>query len=233
MSDLLTTRAAHEPIEENQLILERREKLKAIRQAQVDGKGIAFPNDFKPQHRAVKLNASYDGEAKDELDPQKIVASVAGRMMLKRVMGKASFATLQDSTGQIQIYVTNDGVGDALHSSFKHWDLGDIVSCVGTLFKTKTGELSIHATEVRLLTKSLRPLPDKFHGMADQETKYRQRYVDLITDESARNRFKARSAGGIWSLGRPCREICRAGGEGFSSVNELRWRESTIPPFLF
>ncbi|MDO8457717.1 MAG: lysine--tRNA ligase [Burkholderiaceae bacterium] len=178
---------------ENQLILERREKLKAIRQAQVDGKGVAFPNDFKPADRAIKLLAAFDDESKEELDPQKIVASVAGRMMLKRVMGKASFATLQDSTGQIQIYVTNDGVGEALHASFKHWDLGDIVSCVGTLFKTKTGELSIHATEVRLLTKSLRPLPDKFHGMADQETKYRQRYVDLITDESARNRFKARS----------------------------------------
>jgi lysyl-tRNA synthetase, class II len=184
---------ASEVRDENQLIAERREKLKAIRQSQAEGKGVAFPNDFKPQHRAIKLIASYDGEAKDELDPLKIVASVAGRMMLKRVMGKASFATLQDSTGQIQIYVTNDGVGEALHSSFKHWDLGDIVACVGTLFKTKTGELSIHATEVRLLTKSLRPLPDKFHGMADQETKYRQRYVDLITDESARNRFKARS----------------------------------------
>jgi lysyl-tRNA synthetase, class II len=184
---------ATEARDENQLIAERREKLKAIRQAQAEGKGVAFPNDFKPQHRAIKLIAEYDGEAKDELDPQKIVASVAGRMMLKRVMGKASFATLQDSTGQIQIYVTNDGVGEELHNSFKHWDLGDIVACVGTMFKTKTGELSIHATEVRLLTKSLRPLPDKFHGMADQETKYRQRYVDLITDESARNRFKARS----------------------------------------
>ena len=179
--------------DENQLILERREKLKAIRKAQLDGKGVAFPNDFKPKDRAVNLTAAYDGEAKDELDPKKIVASVAGRMMLKRVMGKASFATLQDSTGQIQIYVTNDGVGEDIHASFKHWDLGDIVACVGTLFKTKTGELSIHATEVRLLTKSLRPLPDKFHGMADQETKYRQRYVDLITDEHARNRFKARS----------------------------------------
>ena len=195
MSELQTpsTQPPTEAQEENQLILERRDKLKAIRQAQAEGKGVAFPNDFKPQHRAVKLIASYDSEAKDELDPQKIVASVAGRMMLKRVMGKASFATLQDSTGQIQIYVTNDGVGEALHSSFKHWDLGDIVACVGTLFKTKTGELSIHATEVRLLTKSLRPLPDKFHGMADQETKYRQRYVDLITDGSTRNRFKARS----------------------------------------
>ena len=181
------------PQDENQLILERREKLKAIRQAQVDGKGVAFPNDFKPADRAIKLLAAFDDESKEELDPQKIVASVAGRMMLKRVMGKASFATLQDSTGKIQIYVTNEGVGEALHANFKHWDLGDIVACVGTLFKTKTGELSIHATEVRLLTKSLRPLPDKFHGMADQETKYRQRYVDLITDESARNRFKARS----------------------------------------
>ena len=179
--------------DENQLILERRQKLKTIRQAQLDGKGVAFPNDFKPKDRAAKLTADYDAEAKDELDPQKIAASVAGRMMLKRVMGKASFATLQDSTGQIQIYVTNDGVGEDIHASFKHWDLGDIVACVGTLFKTKTGELSIHATEVRLLTKSLRPLPDKFHGMADQETKYRQRYVDLITDEHARNRFKARS----------------------------------------
>lgn len=179
--------------DENQLILERREKLKTIRKAQLDGKGVAFPNDFKPKDRAVNLTATYEGEAKDELDPKKIVASVAGRMMLKRVMGKASFATLQDSTGQIQIYVTNDGVGEDIHASFKHWDLGDIVACVGTLFKTKTGELSIHATEVRLLTKSLRPLPDKFHGMADQETKYRQRYVDLITDEHARNRFKARS----------------------------------------
>ena len=193
MSDIQTTSAAQEPIEENQLILERREKLKAIRQAQVEGKGVAFPNDFKPADRAIKLLAAFDDESKEDLDPQKIVASVAGRMMLKRVMGKASFATLQDSTGQIQIYVTNEGVGEALHSSFKHWDLGDIVACTGTLFKTKTGELSIHATEVRLLTKSLRPLPDKFHGMADQETKYRQRYVDLITDESARNRFKARS----------------------------------------
>ena len=193
MSDTQTTPAAQDPQEENQLILERREKLKAIRQAQVDGKGVAFPNDFKPADRAIKLLAAFDDESKEDLDPQKIVASVAGRMMLKRVMGKASFATLQDSTGQIQIYVTNDGVGEALHSGFKHWDLGDIVACVGTLFKTKTGELSIHATEVRLLTKSLRPLPDKFHGMADQETKYRQRYVDLITDESARKRFKARS----------------------------------------
>ena len=114
-------------------------------------------------------------------------------MMLKRVMGKASFATLQDSTGRIQVYVTRDAIGEEQYALFKHWDLGDIVSAEGTVFKTKTGELSIHATRVKLLTKSLRPLPDKFHGMADQETKYRQRYVDLITDEAARKRFTARS----------------------------------------
>jgi lysyl-tRNA synthetase class 2 len=120
-------------------------------------------------------------------------AKVAGRMMLKRVMGKASFATLQDSTGRIQIYVTRDDISEDLYADFKHWDLGDIVACEGKLFKTRMGELSIHATSIRMLTKSLRPMPDKFHGVADQEIKYRQRYVDLMTDETARKRFVARS----------------------------------------
>jgi lysyl-tRNA synthetase class 2 len=114
-------------------------------------------------------------------------------MMLKRVMGKASFATLQDGTGRVQIYVTRDSVGEEVYAAFKHWDLGDIVACEGHLFKTRTGELSVHATSVRLLTKSLRPMPDKFHGIHDQEVKYRQRYVDLMTDEDARKRFIARS----------------------------------------
>jgi lysyl-tRNA synthetase, class II len=119
-------------------------------------------------------------------------------MMLKRVMGKASFATLQDasfglSNGHIQIYVTSDSIGADAHDAFKHWDLGDIVACTGTLFKTKTGELSVHATAVRLLTKALRPMPDKFHGVADQEVKYRQRYIDLMTDVETRKRFMARS----------------------------------------
>jgi lysyl-tRNA synthetase class 2 len=114
-------------------------------------------------------------------------------MMLKRVMGKASFATLQDATGRVQIYVTRDSVGEEVYAAFKHWDLGDIVACEGHLFKTRTGELSVHATSVRLLTKSLRPMPDKFHGIHDQEVKYRQRYVDLMTDEEARKRFVARS----------------------------------------
>ena len=176
------------PQDENQLIIERREKLKALRNA-----GIAFPNDVKPEHRAEALLAAYDSKTKEELEPLAITVSVAGRMMLKRVMGKASFATLQDAGGRIQVYINNEGVGEDIHNAFKHWDLGDIVWATGTLFKTKTGELSIHATGIRLVTKSLRPLPDKFHGMADQEVKYRQRYVDLIMDESARKRFTSRS----------------------------------------
>ena len=186
------------PHDDNQLIIERREKLKALRQQQADGKGVAFPNDIKPEHRAEALFAQYDSQTKEELEPLAVKVHVAGRMMLKRVMGKASFATLQDASfgpsgGRIQVYINNEGVGDAVHNAFKHWDLGDIVSATGTLFKTKTGELSIHATGIRLVTKSLRPLPDKFHGMHDQEVKYRQRYVDLITDEGARKRFMARS----------------------------------------
>ena len=186
-----TTSAA--PQDENQLMLERREKLKAIRQAQADGHGPAFPNDFKPADHAADLFAAHAGQTPDGLLEQGASAKVAGRMMLKRVMGKASFATLQDSTGRIQIYIKGEDIGAELYASFKHWDLGDIVAAEGKIFKTKTGELSIHATSVRLLTKSLRPLPDKFHGIHDQEVKYRQRYVDLITDEAARNRFTARS----------------------------------------
>ena len=179
--------------DENQLIAERREKLRALREAQAAGAGVAFPNDFKPSHRAAQLHADHSGTDAETLEAQPVAASVAGRMMLKRVMGKASFATVQDATGRIQLYITRDAVGEELYAAFKHWDLGDIVAAEGTAFKTKTGELSVKVTSLRLLTKSLRPLPDKFHGMADQEQKYRQRYVDLITDEHARDRFKARS----------------------------------------
>jgi len=188
------------PIEqdENRLIAERREKLKALRATQAAGGAVAFPNDFKPADRAAQLHAAHGNVAKEVLDAQiaagaKVSASVAGRMMLKRVMGKASFATLQDATGRIQIYVARDDIGADAYEAFKHWDLGDIVACEGHLFRTRTGELSIHARSVRLLAKSLRPLPDKFHGMQDQELKYRQRYVDLIMDEGTRERFRARS----------------------------------------
>jgi lysyl-tRNA synthetase, class II len=200
MSDTTAPSASAAPAapaqDENQLIAERREKLKAMRQAQVDGKGVAFPNDFKPEHHAANLHEAHGNKEAEALNGEgvaKTMAKVAGRMMLKRVMGKASFATIQDATGRIQVYVTRDDVGEDLYALFKHWDLGDIVGVEGHLFKTRTGELSIHATSIRMLTKSLRPMPDKFHGVADQEVKYRQRYVDLMTDEAARKRFAARS----------------------------------------
>ncbi len=174
--------------DDNQLITERRDKLKAIRE-----QGIAFPNDFKPTHHALDLTQRHGSQDNAELEPQAITVSLAGRMMLKRVMGKASFCTLQDGSGRIQLFITRDVLGESSYERFKHLDLGDIIGASGTLFKTRTGELSVRVNALRLLTKSLRPLPDKFHGMADQEQKYRQRYVDLITDEDARTRFIARS----------------------------------------
>ena len=181
------------PVDENQLIAERREKLKVMRDRQVQGLGVAFPNDFKPAHHAFNLHALHGEKSPEALVEEGQFAKVAGRMMLKRLMGKASFATLQDSTGRIQIYIVRDDVGEEVYADFKHWDLGDIIACEGKLFKTRTGELSIHASSIRMLTKSLRPMPDKFHGVNDQEIKYRQRYVDLMMDESARTRFVARS----------------------------------------
>ncbi|MDM7942245.1 MAG: lysine--tRNA ligase [Hydrogenophaga sp.] len=186
--------------DDNQLIAERREKLKAMREAQQRGEGVAFPNDFKPSDKAAELFAVHGESTKEMLEANPVRACVAGRMMLKRVMGKASFATLQDASfgpsgGRIQIYLNNESVGEVLHNAFKHWDLGDIVAAEGVLFRTRTGELTIHADSIRLITKSLRPLPDKFHGIHDQEIKYRQRYVDLMTDESARQRFVNRSRG--------------------------------------
>jgi lysyl-tRNA synthetase class 2 len=186
--------AAALPIDENSIIAERRAKLATLR-----SEGIAFPNDFRPQHKAAALHAQYDELDNEALEAAPVKVSVAGRMMLKRVMGKASFATLQDASGlkadgRIQLYITNDVTGEATHAAFKHYDMGDILGAEGLLFKTKTGELSIKVTGLRLLTKSLRPLPDKHHGLSDQETKYRQRYVDLIMSEDTRRTFKARTA---------------------------------------
>ena len=179
--------------QDNQLIAERRTKLKALRERQAAGGPVAFPNDFKPAHHSHTLHQLHGAKTAEVLEKEGLKVSVAGRMMLKRVMGKASFATLQDGGGRIQIYVARDEVGEAHYDDFKHWDLGDIVGAAGRLFKTRTGELSIHVESVRLLTKSLRPLPDKFHGVHDQEIKYRQRHLDLITDESSKARFIARS----------------------------------------
>ena len=181
--------------EDNKIIAERRAKLAAIRT-----KGIAFPNDFVPQHKAADIVEQFGGWTREQLEaePQSVV--LAGRMMLKREAGKkAAFATLQDASGpradgRIQIYVTLDNTGEEAMEAFRHYDLGDILGVEGTLFKTKTDELTVKVTTLRLITKALRPLPDKFHGLADQETKYRQRYVDLIMNEDTRRTFKARTA---------------------------------------
>jgi lysyl-tRNA synthetase class 2 len=170
--------------DDNKLIEERREKLKALR-----AKGVAYPNDFRREDLAGPLAESHGAKSKEDLEKEKIPAKVAGRMVLKRVMGKASFATLQDGSGRIQAYITQDVPG---YEDFKHWDLGDIVGVEGHLFKTMKGELTVHASAIRLLAKALRPLPEKFHGMADQEMKYRQRYVDLIVTQKTREVFEQR-----------------------------------------
>jgi len=174
--------------DENQIIAERRAKLAALR-----GAGNAYPNDFRRTALAGDLHAEHDGKDNAALEAAPLRVAVAGRMMLKRVMGKACFATLQDMSGRMQLYVTLDGVGERALDAFKHWDLGDIVAATGTLFKTKTGELSVKCDGVRLLAKALRPLPEKFHGMTDQEQRYRQRHVDLITNPASRDVFVKRS----------------------------------------
>lgn len=183
-----STATAEGQLDENRLIAERRQKLAELRQ-----QGQAYPNDFVPADHAADLHAKYDDLEKEVLDPQANPAKVAGRMMLKRVMGKASFATLQDSSGRIQIYLDKKAIGEEAYEAFKHMDIGDILAVEGRVFKTNRGELSIHANRLRLISKSLRPLPDKFHGLSDQEIRYRQRYVDLIMNEQTRQTFRTRS----------------------------------------
>ena len=180
--------------EDNKIIAERRAKLAAIRE-----KGVAFPNDFRPEHKAADLHEQYAGKSREELEAQAVPVVLAGRMMLKREAGKkAAFATLQDSSGpradgRIQIYVTLDNLGEEAMHAFRRYDLRDILGVEGVLFKTKVDELTVKVTRLRLVTKSLRPLPDKFHGLSDQEMKYRQRYVDLIVTPETRKTFVART----------------------------------------
>ncbi len=188
MSEQHTPHTEEPQLSENQIIALRREKLNEIRK-----QGVAFPNQYRRDAFAGDLQAQYGALEKAELDPQEIPVKIAGRMMLQRAMGKASFATVQDVSGQIQVYVNNQGVGEEAHNAFKHWDLGDIIGVEGTLFKTNHGELTVRAAKLHLLTKSLRPLPDKHKGLTDQEQKYRQRYADLITNADSRDTFIKRS----------------------------------------
>jgi lysyl-tRNA synthetase class 2 len=179
--------------DENKLIAERRAKLAAWRE-QAKAAGVpAFPNDFRRDVLASLLQAEYGDKPAEWFDANPpIRLHVAGRMMSQRIMGKVSFAKLQDRTGQIQVFLQRDALGDA-YEAFRKFDVGDILAATGTLFKTKTGELSVRADSIRLLTKSLRPLPDKWHGMADVDTRYRQRYVDLIVNEQSRKVFHIRN----------------------------------------
>ena len=174
----------------NELIKQRHHKLELIKQT---GKN-PYPNQFKRNHYAQDLQDTYKDQDKQTLaDQDKIIVDVAGRIMLKRVMGKASFITLADMSGRIQAYVSKNDLGEERYNDFKTWDIGDIVGVTGYLFRTNTGELSVHATDVQLLTKSLRPLPDKFHGLSDTESRYRSRHLDLMTNDDSRNAFIVRS----------------------------------------
>jgi lysyl-tRNA synthetase class 2 len=175
------------PLDENKLIAERRAKLDRLRE-----KGIAFPNDFRRDALADQLLTAYGERAPEWFDANVVHVKVGGRMMAKRIMGKASFAKIADRTGQIQLFLQRDPLGET-YEEFKGWDVGDVLGAEGVLFKTRTGELSVRVEKIRLLTKSLRPLPDKWHGLADQETRYRQRYVDLIISPESRQVFATRT----------------------------------------
>ena len=179
----------HQELDLNGEMLARRDKLAILRE-----QGNPFPNTFRRDAYAEKLHAQYDEVEGEALKEQDIQVKVAGRIMLKRVMGKASFFTIQDVSGQIQLYIARDNLAEGVYADkVSMWDLGDIVGVAGTLFKTKTGELTVRCSEVELLTKSLRPLPNKVQGLTDQETRYRQRYLDLISNEESRRTFMIRS----------------------------------------
>src|SRR3984893_7918132 len=182
--------------DENKLIAERRAKLAQVRlgAAAAPGEiaGGAFPNDFRRDSLAGQLHDAIGDRSAQWLEANSARVQGGGRMLFKRVMGKASFAKIADRTGQIQLFLQQDALG-ASYEAFKSWDVGDIVGAGGVLFRTKTNELSVRVDSLRLLVKSLRPLPDKWHGLADTETRYRRRYVDLIVNEASRNVFRTRA----------------------------------------
>jgi lysyl-tRNA synthetase class 2 len=175
-------------LDENRLIAQRREKLAELRE-----QGNAFPNDFRRNVMNAELSDEYADWSAEQLAENPRRVSIAGRMMTKRVMGKASFANIRDMSGDMQLYVKRDDLPEGVYAQFKRWDLGDIIAAEGVMFRTQKGELSVLVDNIRLLTKSLRPLPEKFHGLSDQETRYRQRYVDLIMNEASRDVFRLRT----------------------------------------
>jgi len=175
--------------EQTDQAVQRRAKLAELRR-----EGTPYPNDFRRTDWAADLLARYGEEDAEALEKNAIRVAVAGRMMTRRIMGKASFAHVQDGSGRIQLYVRRDDLPEGMYATFKRWDTGDIIGAEGVVFKTKTGELSVKVDAVRLLAKSLQPLPEKYHGLADQEIRYRRRYLDLLVNESSREIFRTRSA---------------------------------------
>ena len=178
--------------DENHLIAERRAKLAKLRERAAAQGGSSFPNDFRRDALAEDLLCGYGEKSAEVLEAAPVSVKVAGRLRVKRVMGKASFAKIEDSSGPLQLFLQREALGE-VYDEFKGWDLGDVIGAEGTLFKTKTGELSVKVSRVVLLTKSLRPLPDKWHGIADTELRYRRRYVDLIVNDESRQVFRTRS----------------------------------------
>lgn len=176
-------------VDENEQVAQRKAKLTELRE-----KGNAFPNNFRRNCLAETLHKEYSHQDNETLEIRNIRAKLAGRIMTRRIMGKAAFVHIQDMSGKIQVYLKREDLPEEMYENFKTWDIGDIIGVEGSVFKTKTGELSVKATAVRLLTKALRPLPEKFHGLTDQETCYRQRYLDLIMNQETRQTFKARSS---------------------------------------
>jgi lysyl-tRNA synthetase class 2 len=171
----------------SELLLQRRRKVDALWEAGIN----PYPNDFKPQHTSADVTAAYGD--KEQIEAKDDIFVVAGRIIARRSFGKAAFIQLQDRKGRVQVYVKKDEVGDEAFCTFESFDIGDIVGTEGYPFRTKTGELSLHARSIRLLVKSLLPLPEKFHGLTDVETRYRQRYVDLIVNPEVRELFVKRS----------------------------------------
>jgi lysyl-tRNA synthetase class 2 len=194
--------------DENKLIAERRAKLAGLRE-----QGNAYPNDFRPNVTAAELHRDFTGQDTDQLAGHDRLYRVAGRMLAKRVMGKIAFVRLRHRSGEIQLVVQRDNLPEGVYQAFKHWDVGDIIAGEGRIFRTQKGELSIKVSELRLLTKSLRPLPEKWHGLTDTEIRYRQRYVDLVMNESTRETFRIRSR-----IIRFIREFMEADGRAFQEV---------------
>lgn len=181
------TEIEEQPLDESEVYKIRQDKLADMRK-----QGFDFPNHFRQKDKAQDLMEAYADKDKEALAHLNVVVAIAGRIVLRRIMGKASFFHIQDASGRFQVYLRANDLPE-IYAEFKHWDLGDIVGVEGLLFKTNTGELSVHAQSVHMLTKSLRPLPDKFHGLTDREERYRRRYVDLIANEESRKTFIMRS----------------------------------------